>query len=101
MEMDSTNPWAVDDIDEFLHYCCPQCNVKNKSKSDFLLHAQDQHPESIAYLCKNHVKSEVEIIDEENGTLEFNDHNYTKQEYNFGSFHPKIKVCMPQERFPV
>ena len=83
MEMDSTNPWAVDDIDEFLHYCCPQCNVKNKSKSDFLLHAQDQHPESIAYLCKNHVKSEVEIIDEENGTLEFNDHNYTKQEYNF------------------
>ena len=70
--MDSTSPWDVDNIEDFLHYCCPQCDVKNKSKSDFLLHAQYQHPDSTAYLCKYHVKSEVEIIDKENSGLEFN-----------------------------
>ena len=71
--MTSTSPWDVDNLDDFLHYCCPECDVKNKSKTDFLLHAQYEHPNSMAYLCKYHIKSELEIVDQENGVLEFNE----------------------------
>ena len=33
------NPWAVGNLEEFLYYCCPECNEKNQSKELFLQHA--------------------------------------------------------------
>jgi hypothetical protein len=42
-----TNPWSVDHVDEFLFYCCPQCDHKYKSKNLFVDHAFLNHPEVI------------------------------------------------------
>ena len=38
------NPWNVEDLDDFLYFCCPECDLKDQSKVQFLQHALDQHP---------------------------------------------------------
>ena len=40
-EMD--NPWMVDRLEEFLYYCCPQCDMKCQMRGDFLRHAMELH----------------------------------------------------------
>ena len=40
------NPWSVRKWEEFLYFCCPECDVKNHSRDHFLKHAFDQHPKS-------------------------------------------------------
>ena len=52
MEVDDKtfNPWKVESIDEFLNYCCPECDTKQKTKADFIVHAIDAHPYSRQYL---------------------------------------------------
>ena len=58
--MDPTiSPWNVNKLEDFLHYCCPECEEKNQSRNDFIQHTQNQHPESIAYLFRFHAKEEV------------------------------------------
>ncbi len=38
------NPWAVESVEDFLHYCCPECDVKSQSRDMFLDHALLNHP---------------------------------------------------------
>ena len=46
-EMASTsNPWLVDKLEQFLFFCCPECNEKYQSKETFVLHASNTHPRS-------------------------------------------------------
>ena len=47
--MDFVNPWSSGNLDEFLYYCCPECDVKDKSTESFLQHALDCHPLSEDY----------------------------------------------------
>ena len=42
----NVNPWAVHYLEEFLYYCCPECEVKDQSKALFLQHALDKHPKA-------------------------------------------------------
>ena len=67
-----TNPWAVENLDYFLHFCCPECDVKEKSKEQFLEHAINQHPHS-----KEHFNKEKERVKEEpldyDTILDYND----------------------------
>ena len=49
-KLDPFNPWKVESIDQFLYYCCPECDIKQKTKSDFIIHAIDAHPGSREYL---------------------------------------------------
>ena len=58
-KIDPISPWNVNKLEDFLHYCCPECEEKNPSRNDFIQHAQNQHPESIAYLFRFHAKEEV------------------------------------------
>ena len=44
------NPWKVEDIDQFLNYCCPECDSKERTKSAFIIHATEAHPKSCEYL---------------------------------------------------
>ena len=37
------NPWAVPTLEEFLFYCCPECDVKVKANDQFLDHALKVH----------------------------------------------------------
>ena len=49
-KLETFNPWKVENIDQFLNYCCPECDTKQKTKSDFIVHAIDAHPDSREYL---------------------------------------------------
>ena len=73
------NPWHVTDLEEFLYYCCPECDEKNQSKESFLEHALEQHPKSKNCISKFAVKEElIEYEDEENSE------NYVaKEEFNY------------------
>ena len=43
---DKYNPWDVKSLEEFLYYCCPECPSKNVTKTDFIKHALEAHPQS-------------------------------------------------------
>ena len=47
--MDLVNPWSSGNLDEFLYYCCPECDVKDKCTESFLQHALECHPLSENY----------------------------------------------------
>ena len=46
MEEDDSNPWAVGNLEEFLYFCCPECDERSQSEEDFLQHALLYHPKS-------------------------------------------------------
>ena len=41
--MTDFNPWLETNLDKFLLYCCPECDVKKPGKKEFLLHALQSH----------------------------------------------------------
>ena len=43
VSMTDDNPWLVTNLDKFLFYNCPQCDVKKQDKEEFLLHALRYH----------------------------------------------------------
>ena len=40
------NPFDVESIDEFLFYCCPQCEIKCKDGKSFIEHATQTHEQA-------------------------------------------------------
>ena len=40
---DELFPWNVSTIEEFLYYCCPECDLKTKNHETFLKHAVNSH----------------------------------------------------------
>ena len=55
------NPWFVTNVDAFLYFCCPECDLKDQSKEHFIQHALEKHPRAqIAqnYLFNLQVKEE-------------------------------------------
>ena len=40
------NPWSVAKLEEFLYFCCPECDAKFSAKEPFVLHAFSTHPRS-------------------------------------------------------
>ena len=50
------NPWQVENLDEYLFYCCPECDHKCKTKPLFIDHACQYHPD--AKECLSQVKIE-------------------------------------------
>ena len=40
----NSNPWLVQSFDEFLFYCCPECNYKCQLHEEFNSHAVTAHP---------------------------------------------------------
>ena len=54
------NPWAFE-IENFLHFCCPECDTKDKNQESFIQHALENHPKAIKYLLKNEVSTKYSI----------------------------------------
>ena len=50
MEKEEKSPWCVTNLEQFLYYCCPECDEKNHSKNLFLEHALSQHTNAKDYL---------------------------------------------------
>ena len=59
------NPWFGKTLEEFLYFCCPECDERNQSKEMFLKHALELHPKSKDLKSKN-VKIKQEYNDDEN-----------------------------------
>ena len=59
---DDNNSWCVSTIEEFLYYCCPDCDVKIRDQETFVRHALSAHPVSANYLGQLIVKEEF-IVD--------------------------------------
>ena len=69
-KMINDNPWGVSTLEDFLHFCCPECDVKDKSKELFLEHISKKHPKAKHFLTSwtsSSIKSEINpaVIDEE------------------------------------
>ena len=65
LENPEDNPWFEKTLEEFLYYCCPECDERNQSKEMFLKHALELHPKSKDLKSKN-VKIKQEYNDDEN-----------------------------------
>ena len=44
------NPWAVNTLEDFQFYCCPECDRKEYTKDKFVKHALETHTE-----CKDYI----------------------------------------------
>ena len=61
------NPWTPN-LEEYLYFCCPECDMKDQSKEKFLKHALDEHPKAKEILLEanfNKVKVKQEILEDE------------------------------------
>ena len=47
-----SNPWLVDQLEDFLYYCCPQCDKKCQLRDEFLKHAIELHTDARELLKK-------------------------------------------------
>ena len=64
------NPWQVSNLDEFLFYCCPQCDHRAKDHQEFVVHAINEHEEAREVLLKVKVEAvQLEQLEEEGRTL--------------------------------
>ena len=65
MEENQRNPWNVGSFDDFLYYCCPECDEQYELKEQFISHAFDQHPKSksLANSDLDPLASSIEEID--------------------------------------
>ena len=61
----ANNPWDVPNLEEFLYYCCPECNHKIKDCQSFVEHALVEHDEARRTLLKvKEDSTEVHIVTE-------------------------------------
>ena len=70
------NPWlAVATLDEFLYYCCPECELKTKDHNHFYNHAMQIHEKAkVAFdmeQAEDKVKGETKIEVIESKDFEF------------------------------
>ena len=56
---ETENHWAVSAIEDFLQYVCPDCDVKQKVKEDFVKHALSEHPMAAQHLGQLIIKEEL------------------------------------------
>ena len=40
MAQNPSCPWIVECLEDFLYYCCPECNNRHQTRDKFLQHAQ-------------------------------------------------------------
>ena len=58
------NPWEVPSLDEFLFYCCPECDLRTKERDELYNHAVQRHKYAKVLLHvqeMTHVKQEVQF----------------------------------------
>ena len=63
MALDLECPWNIESLEDFLYYCCPECNERSQSRNSFLHHALDLHPRSNNYLVRFFEIKEEEVED--------------------------------------
>ena len=60
MEEDEfVSPWSVTNLEEFLYFCCPECDVRDQSREDFIQHALNCHPTARKHIETFMIKREI------------------------------------------
>ena len=60
MKEENYNPWSsARKWEEFLYFCCPECNEKSQSKETFIKHALSVHP--MAQMCFESIEPDVQL----------------------------------------
>ena len=72
------NPWQVPSLDEYLFYCCPECDMKTKEYNMFYEHAVHRHDQAKILLVhdpdtKEDIKAEEEEFVQE---TDYDFHNF-------------------------
>ena len=81
----NSNPWIIKNLEEFLYYCCPECDNKNQSKNNFINHVLSFHPMAKQYLETIEslkIENLSDCIDEENVENECDIDDFVKSENN-------------------
>ena len=79
--MGHKNPWAVETIEAFSFYCCPECDFKSKKEDRFKRHAMESHNKSKVFFImtksenntnndSTEVETEPESQDENEDSME-------------------------------
>ena len=76
------NPWNVSSLENFLHFCCPECDMKSKNSQEFVKHANEDHNQ----LKQFKVDSDHILIEESNNDTSFEDFNGLNQFDNVEDF---------------
>ena len=65
---DKFNPWTVKSLDNFLFYCCPECDIRSMTKSEFIQHAVNNHPRCQSLIASLERNQELpkSVIESEN-----------------------------------
>ena len=78
------NPWLVNELEDFLYFCCPECEERHQSKEIFLEHAFNQHPKAKDYL--RHFKIKEEQIDDLKTEDYFTNENINSSDLKYPEF---------------
>ena len=82
------NPWNVDTLEEFLYFCCPECDLRDQSKVTFLQHALEKHPdakECVLQFNEFIIKEEpCELSDKDNKDININNENFYNIDEDYG-----------------
>ena len=89
------NPWLVDNLEEFLYFCCPECDERKQSKDLFLQHALNQHVKAQECLLKFRVKVEISEDILNNDTKI--DENFDDNSYHFNNEETDCNVLVKNE----
>ena len=80
------NPWNVESLEEFLYFCCPECDLKDQSKVNFLQHALEHHPKAKEcvlqfneFIIKEEPCEDNHVVDEN-----INNENFYNVDENYG-----------------
>jgi hypothetical protein len=74
------NPWMVEELEEFLYYCCPECDEKCRAKGPFLQHALCNHPNAVPCLEKYEAMKVEQITITPDESMLFNIKQESKDE---------------------
>ena len=77
------NPWIVEELEEFLYYCCPQCDFKEQfdQREQFVEHALRCHPMARKHIETFMVKKENIQEFEEYSTNIISEVHYQDEEF--------------------
>ena len=73
------NPWISANLDNFIYYCCPECDTKDQSKEIFLKHAIEEHPKAKEIFLNVNVK--LENFDDIKCSPDITEHIEIKSEF--------------------
>ena len=77
------SPWKVENLDEYLFYCCPECDHKTKTKSLFIDHACKVHEGAKECLVQVKIESDSLVINSENLQIKLEE---AEEEYEYEEY---------------